>query len=87
MLELGSRGLFTLQFPDHPLSAEIRQAAARLAWVPHSHGTRPVRLLSLGSPAVDWLEDRLWAGLLRSSRAPARCCSSAGRGSGEGQAD
>jgi MinD-like ATPase involved in chromosome partitioning or flagellar assembly len=31
MLELGSRGLFTLQFPDHPLSAEIRQAAARLA--------------------------------------------------------
>ena len=31
MLELGSRGLFTLQFPDHPLSAEIRQTAARLA--------------------------------------------------------
>ena len=31
MLELGSRGLFTLQFPDHQLSAEIRQAAARLA--------------------------------------------------------
>ena len=31
MLELGSRGLFTLQFPDHPLSEEIRQAAARLA--------------------------------------------------------
>jgi len=31
MLELGSRGLFALQFPDHPLSAEIRQAAARLA--------------------------------------------------------
>jgi len=31
MLELGSRGLFTLQFPDHPLSAEIRQVAARLA--------------------------------------------------------
>ena len=31
MLELGSRGLFTLQFTDHPLSAEIRQAAARLA--------------------------------------------------------
>ena len=31
MLELGSRGLFTLQFPDHPLSAEIRRAAARLA--------------------------------------------------------
>jgi MinD-like ATPase involved in chromosome partitioning or flagellar assembly len=31
MLEFGSRGLFTLQFPDHPLSEEIRQAAARLA--------------------------------------------------------
>ena len=31
MLELGSRGLFTLEFPDHPLSAEIRKAAARLA--------------------------------------------------------
>ena len=31
MLELGSRGLFTLEFPDHPLSVEIRQAAARLA--------------------------------------------------------
>ena len=31
MLELGSRGLFTLQFPDHPLSAEIRQVATRLA--------------------------------------------------------
>jgi MinD-like ATPase involved in chromosome partitioning or flagellar assembly len=31
MLELGSEGLFTLKFPDHPLSAEIRQVAARLA--------------------------------------------------------
>src|SRR5262245_55562290 len=31
MLELGSTGLFTLQFPDHPLSAEIRQVATRLA--------------------------------------------------------
>jgi len=31
MLELGSHGLFTLKFPDHPLSAEIRRAAARLA--------------------------------------------------------
>jgi hypothetical protein len=31
MLELGSRGLFTLQFPNHPLSAEIRQVATRLA--------------------------------------------------------
>jgi MinD-like ATPase involved in chromosome partitioning or flagellar assembly len=31
MLELGSSGLFTLQFPDHPLSAEIRQVATRLA--------------------------------------------------------
>ena len=31
MLELGSSGLFTLQRPDHPLSAEIRAVAARLA--------------------------------------------------------
>jgi MinD-like ATPase involved in chromosome partitioning or flagellar assembly len=31
MLELGSGGLFTLQMPDHPLSAEIRQVASRLA--------------------------------------------------------
>jgi len=31
MLELGSEGLFTLKFPEHPLSAEIRQVAARLA--------------------------------------------------------
>jgi septum site-determining protein MinD len=31
MLELGSEGLFTLKFPDHPLSAQIRQVAARLA--------------------------------------------------------
>jgi len=31
MLELGSSGLFTLQFPDHPLSVEIRQVATRLA--------------------------------------------------------
>ena len=31
MLELGSSGLFTLQCPDHPLSAEIRQVATRLA--------------------------------------------------------
>ena len=31
MLELGSSGLFTLQFPDHPLSGEIRQVATRLA--------------------------------------------------------
>jgi len=31
MLELGSSGLFTLQFPDHPLSAEIRQVATHLA--------------------------------------------------------
>jgi MinD-like ATPase involved in chromosome partitioning or flagellar assembly len=31
MLELGSSGLFTLQFPDHPLSAEIRVVASRLA--------------------------------------------------------
>jgi MinD-like ATPase involved in chromosome partitioning or flagellar assembly len=30
MLELGSSGLFTLQFPDHPLSGEIRQVATRL---------------------------------------------------------
>ena len=31
ILELGSSGLFTLQFPDHPLSEEIRQLATRLA--------------------------------------------------------
>jgi septum site-determining protein MinD len=31
MLELGSSGLFTLQFPNHPLSEEIRQVATRLA--------------------------------------------------------
>jgi MinD-like ATPase involved in chromosome partitioning or flagellar assembly len=31
MLELGSSGLFALQHPDHPLSAEIRQVATRLA--------------------------------------------------------
>lgn len=31
MLELGSEGLFTLRFPDHPLSAEIREVAACLA--------------------------------------------------------
>ena len=31
MLELGSSGLFTLQHPDHPLSAEIRAVATRLA--------------------------------------------------------
>jgi MinD-like ATPase involved in chromosome partitioning or flagellar assembly len=31
MLELGSEGLFTLKFPDHPLSAAIREVAARLA--------------------------------------------------------
>jgi MinD-like ATPase involved in chromosome partitioning or flagellar assembly len=31
MLELGSEGLFTLKFPDHPLSAGIRQVATRLA--------------------------------------------------------
>ena len=31
ILELGSSGLFTLQFPDHPLSEEIRQVASRLA--------------------------------------------------------
>ena len=30
MLELGSEGLFTLKFPDHPLSAAIREVAARL---------------------------------------------------------
>ena len=30
MLELGSEGLFTLKFPDHPLSAQIRQVATRL---------------------------------------------------------
>jgi MinD-like ATPase involved in chromosome partitioning or flagellar assembly len=31
MLELGSSGLFTLERPDHPLSAEIRKVARRLA--------------------------------------------------------
>ena len=31
MLELGSSGLFSLRFPDHPLSEEIRGVAARLA--------------------------------------------------------
>jgi MinD-like ATPase involved in chromosome partitioning or flagellar assembly len=31
MLELGSSGLFTRQFPNHPLSEEIRQVATRLA--------------------------------------------------------
>jgi septum site-determining protein MinD len=31
MLELGSSGLFSLQFPNHPLSEEIRQVAMRLA--------------------------------------------------------
>jgi len=31
MLELGSSGLFTLERPDHPLAAEIRNVAARLA--------------------------------------------------------
>jgi MinD-like ATPase involved in chromosome partitioning or flagellar assembly len=31
MLELGSGGLFSLRFPDHPLSREIRQVASRLA--------------------------------------------------------
>jgi MinD-like ATPase involved in chromosome partitioning or flagellar assembly len=31
MLELGSSGLFTLQFPNHPLSIEIREIATRLA--------------------------------------------------------
>lgn len=31
MLELGSGGLFSLRFPDHPLSQEIRRVAARLA--------------------------------------------------------
>jgi septum site-determining protein MinD len=30
MLELGSSGLFSLRFPDHPLSQEIRRLAARL---------------------------------------------------------
>jgi MinD-like ATPase involved in chromosome partitioning or flagellar assembly len=30
MLELGSAGLFTLRFPDHSLSAEIRRVASRL---------------------------------------------------------
>ena len=30
MLELGSAGLFTLRFPDHALSAEIRRVASRL---------------------------------------------------------
>jgi len=31
MLELGSSGLFSLRFPDHPLTREIRRVAARLA--------------------------------------------------------
>ena len=31
MLELGSSGLFSLEFPNHPLSQEIRRVAARLA--------------------------------------------------------
>ena len=31
MLELGSSGLFTLQRPDHPLSAAIREVTAQLA--------------------------------------------------------
>jgi len=31
MLELGSSGLFTLERPEHPLSAEIRAVASRLA--------------------------------------------------------
>ena len=31
MLELGSSGLFTVRFPNHPLSVEIRQVATRLA--------------------------------------------------------
>ena len=31
MLELGSAGLFTLERPEHPLTTEIRQVAARLA--------------------------------------------------------
>lgn len=31
LLELGSSGLFSLRFPDHPLSAEIRRVAAHLA--------------------------------------------------------
>jgi MinD-like ATPase involved in chromosome partitioning or flagellar assembly len=31
MLELGSSGLFSLRFPDHPLTQEIRRVAARLA--------------------------------------------------------
>ena len=30
MLELGSSGLFSLRFPDHPLSLEIRRLAACL---------------------------------------------------------
>jgi len=30
MLELGSSGLFTLRFPDHPLSREVRRVASRL---------------------------------------------------------
>ena len=30
MLELGSSGLFTLRFPDHPLSQEIHRLAAHL---------------------------------------------------------
>jgi MinD-like ATPase involved in chromosome partitioning or flagellar assembly len=31
MASLGSRGLFTQKFPDHPISAELRAVAARLA--------------------------------------------------------
>jgi MinD-like ATPase involved in chromosome partitioning or flagellar assembly len=31
LLELGSSGLFTLKFPDHPLTVAIRQVAARIA--------------------------------------------------------
>lgn len=30
LLELGSGGLFTVRFPDHPLSAELRRVAAQL---------------------------------------------------------
>ena len=30
LLELGSSGLFNLRFPDHPLSAALRQVAERL---------------------------------------------------------
>jgi len=31
MLELGSRGLFSLRFPEHPLSQGIHRVAAQLA--------------------------------------------------------